>query len=234
VGIRFLMENNISTPDQSGDLVPFEVDPVNIFRTETNWTIAQRWSAKFSGSSSIDTGDWLNDQVAATLFGTVFPRCSNKVQLHTIKASPIASDGSVVGGMTTLLTWTSSFTGGSESGNPLPFENSVVASWNTPVIGPKGRGRIYWPVMSASQLNSDGRLDSTTQAGFLADVVSMLEGFVITGGVGHSEWALPIVTGGDYTKYGVITGVRVGDVIDTQRRRRRQLVETYVSASPSY
>jgi hypothetical protein len=32
----------------------------------------------------------------------------------------------------------------------------------------------------------------------------------------------------------VITEVRVGDLVDTQRRRRRQLVETYTSGSPSY
>lgn len=234
VGIRFMMENNSTTPDMSGDLVPFEVDPVNVFRTETHWTIAQRWNAKFSGSSHIDIGDWLNDQVAGTLFGTIFPRCSNKVRLDTIKASPIDTSGAVVGGMTALLTWTSSPTGGSQTGNPLPFENSVVASWNTPVIGPKGRGRIYWPVMSASELNSDGRLDSTQASGFKDDVISMLEGFAISGGVGHSEWALPIVTGKPWSKYGVITSVRVGDVIDTQRRRRRQLVETYVSGTTSY
>jgi hypothetical protein len=229
-----MLKNDAGTPADHGTLPLFDVTDVNISRTETHWTIQQAWNAHFGIGSDIDTGDWLNDEIAGTLFGTVFPRCSEKVVLQTIKASPIATDGTVVRDRTTVLTWTSSFTGGSQSGNPLPFENSIVASWQTPVLGPKGRGRVYWPVSATSVLNSDGRLGTTPRADFLADVVSMLEGFAITGGIGHSEWALPIVTGKPYTEYGQITGVRVGDVIDTQRRRRRQLAESYASAATSY
>jgi hypothetical protein len=40
-----------------------------------------------------------------------------------------------------------------------------------------------------------------------------------------------IVTGSPYQKYGRINAVRVGEVVDTQRRRRRQLAENYISVS---
>jgi len=63
---------------------------------------------------------------------------------------------------------------------------------------------------------------------------AFLEGIAVTGGVGHSEWALPIVTGKPYDNYAVVTSVQVGDVMDTQRRRRRQLVESYHSEDVSY
>jgi len=44
----------------------------------------------------------------------------------------------------------------------------------------------------------------------------------------------PIVTGAPWTHYGVITSVNVGNVADSQRRRRRQLVEARTSLDVTY
>jgi hypothetical protein len=44
----------------------------------------------------------------------------------------------------------------------------------------------------------------------------------------------PIVTGAPFVNYGVVTQARIGNVVDTQRRRRRSLPETVVTGTPSY
>jgi hypothetical protein len=44
----------------------------------------------------------------------------------------------------------------------------------------------------------------------------------------------PIVTGGNFTKYAIINSVRVGNVMDTQRRRRNRLTEVYTSGQVTY
>jgi hypothetical protein len=42
------------------------------------------------------------------------------------------------------------------------------------------------------------------------------------------------VTGAPYEDYGIVNQVRVGSVVDTQRRRRNRLTETYSSTNVTY
>jgi len=233
-GLRFLLENNISTPDDVGTLTPFTVVDETISRIETDWTIIGDWSAHFGVGSDFHVDDWLNDQIGDYLRNVAFPYASNKVQLREIHAWPIQSNGLVAGGHTCVLTYTGSLPGGSHTGNPLPVENTPVVSLQTPRIGRHGRGRMYWPVQQSSTIDATGLYDHTTRDTLATDFKAFLEGIAVTGGIGHAEWALPIVSGKPYTKYAVVTGVRVGDVMDTQRRRRRQLVEAYHHEDVSY
>jgi hypothetical protein len=234
MGINFMLINSTTTPNNQGELPTFTPDPISVHRVESNWTIDSTWHVDMGAGAVFEPDDWLNDQVAATLFGTVFPRCSDKVRLLHIKANPVDHTGHVVGDHFSLLTWTSSFTGGSESGNPMPLENSIAVSWQTPVLGKKGRGRIYTPVPASNSTDSEGLLTSTLQDGLRDDCKAMLEGFALTGTLLNPVWMLPIVCAQDPTTYGVITSVRVGQVIDTQRRRRRSQPEDYHTAAVSY
>lgn len=233
-GINFMLINSSVAPAHQGTLPTFTPDPQTVSRTETHWDIQSTWTVDLGAGATFNPDDWLNDQVAATLFGTVFPRCSDKVKLLTLKANPVNHLGKVVDDHFTLLTWTSSFTGGNQSGNPMPLENSIVASWQTPVLGKKGRGRIYTPVPPTSAVDATGIVGSTYQNGLRDDCVAMLEGFHYNGNPTNPVWMLPIVCAQAPDTYGQIDEVRVGQVVDTQRRRRRQLVENYSSASVSY
>jgi len=233
-GLRFLLVSDAGTPPNIGDLPPFTVVDETIARIETDWTIIGDWSAHFGLGSDFHVDDWLNDQIGDYLRNVAFPYASNKVQLREIHAWPIQSDGVVAGGHSCVLTYTGSLPGGSHTGNPLPVENTPVVSLQTPRIGRHGRGRMYWPVQPSSTIDATGLYDHTTRDTLATDFKAFLEGIAVTGGIGHAEWALPIVSGKPYTKYAVVTGVRVGDVMDTQRRRRRQLVESYHHEDISY
>lgn len=50
-------------------------------------------------------------------------------------------------------------------------------------------------------------------------------------GVTDHTYTQAAVIGAPWTAYGMINSVRVGDRVDTQRRRRYQVEETYVSGS---
>lgn len=234
VGIRWQLEHNASTPDPVGTLKTFTVSDEVVSRSETNWDIVGDYSCDLGFGSVFRPDDWLNDQVADTLRNVVFPHASNKVQLLELHAWPIAADGSVVGGHTMVLTFTGSKPGGSNSGNPLPLENSMVVSWTTGRIGRHGRGRIYWPTQPTSDIDATGLFSATPQ-GDLADTwQTALQDFAVTSGIISSVWCLPVVTGKPYVNYALITGLSVGNVVDTQRRRRRQLVESRVTRTLSY
>lgn len=106
---------------------------------------------------------------------------------------------------------------GVATGQMLPFQCATSISWRTAVATRAGRGRIYLPPLAASTL-ATGRLSSaaaTTIATAAGQLVSALDGgglaLILFGRETHTQTP---VTGGD-----------VGDVIDTQRRRRNKLVE---------
>lgn len=221
-GIRFLLTNQSSTPDNAGTLALTDVGAVSESRSETDWDITTTWNAT-SGIDTFHPDDWLNDQVAPALATNFDFKCWADVKVDSVKAYPIATTGNSVGGRVSDLEWTGSFPAGSSSSNPLPLENSLVVSWHTPQIGRRGRGRIYLPVMTTAALDTHGRATTTATTACLASAVSMIQDMsrsrtFFSGGF----WVLPIVTGAPWTQYGVITSVTLDDVIDTHRSRRRQ------------
>lgn len=233
-GIRFHCIFSGTAPDDVGTLQLNAVHAEEIDRTETDWTIVNTWSTS-SGLEGFSPDDWLNDQVAPALTSHFGDNLWGDVRIDSVKASPIKTDGHVAEGRTALLTWTSAHPQGSGSSNPLPLENSAAISLRTPRIGRRGRGRIFYPVYGVNCVGSDGRLTSTRANATLAEVIAQLEGMSLTPSIlTGAPWVLPIVTGSPWTDYGLVKTVKVGNVIDTQRSRRRSEPETYVSGSTSY
>lgn len=120
----------------------------------------------------------------------------------------------------------------------MPPENTVVASlygYDPSGYAPqraRKRGRIYLPTPAPTTVDGTGTMTPSVTGSFADGVQDWLDGLTSglgTGGGGpfaDHHWR-PYVTstaGQIATKVGF---VRVGNVIDTQRRRRRQLTETY-------
>jgi hypothetical protein len=234
-GIRYLVSQDITAPDTSGTLPLIGVDAESISRTETDWNIVSTWSGAVGTAGHFHPDDWLNDQVApaaAAFFAA--STISNQVRLDSIKASPITATGHVAELRTTLLTWTGSNPVGGQTGDMLPPEVALAVSWQTPRLGKRGRGRIYLPPCVEGSNSSTGQVGSGAQDANRDAAVTLLEDSAITSGIITAQWALPIVTGSPWTQYGEIIEVRVGSVWDAQRRRRRQLAESYSTAPVSY
>ena len=116
--------------------------------------------------------------------------------------------------------------GGTSSDAGLPAQCSPCLSLTTATAGSRARGRMYLPPPDTSSLGASGRL----AAGFRTAWVGALDTFFssMVGG-GHSPVVISAV-GGVWTTYPVTT-IRLGDVIDTQRRRRNNIAEVYTTAS---
>lgn len=230
------------TVDPVGTL-PSNWDPVavDVNRTETDWTITGNWTTQGPGGSNFNPDDWLNDQVAPALdtwLGT--SGISDGIRATWAKVFPIGTNGQAIPappystGSPILLSWTSAYPTGDDGANLLPLQNSVVCSHRTSQTGRSGRGRMYRAGVSANANDSSGRIGSTYTAFFLDAQIALLEALAVTTSGPGAFGLRPIITGKPYTRYGVINQVRVGDRMDTQRRRRNALDETYVSDTPSY
>jgi hypothetical protein len=110
---------------------------------------------------------------------------------------------------------------GTATGSGCPNQCAPVVSFRTATLSRAGRGRIYAPSPAVSVL-TDGRLTSTA-AGHLADSAQAMLQALDTAGF------TPVIyhrAAGTTTN---ITSIDVGDVIDTQRRRRNKLIEVRTS-----
>jgi hypothetical protein len=126
---------------------------------------------------------------------------------------------------------------GSATGS-LPPENTVVASlygYDPAGYAPqraRKRGRIYLPTPAPSAVDGTGTMTPTTTAAYATGVQSWLNALTSSiepGGSGiisDHHWR-PYVTSTAGQMATKVQAIKVGNVIDTQRRRRRQLTELY-------
>lgn len=237
-GIRLALVGG--TVDDIGTL-PTDWAPVldTISRVESSWTITGNWKIEQSGAF-FSPDDYLNDQVAPAVAAWMAAnKSSNQVTVREMKLYPIVAPlghaypaPPYASGTPCLLTMTDNSIGGAASGL-LPLQNTVVASHRSSQIGRVGRGRMYLPPTGASTV-SNGLVTDSNRDDILDAQVALLEGLAYSAPLPTGWHLRPCITGKPYTQYSVISQVRVGNVMDTQQRRRRQIVETYSSASPTY
>lgn len=114
---------------------------------------------------------------------------------------------------------------GTGAGGATPNQCAVVATLKTATPGPRGRGRVYLPPPLLGAVTLTGRLIATHRDQ-MANTVGKTLLLMQTSGYNpvlftKSQPNRPITTGS------------VGDVIDTQRRRRDKLVEARSSDVPA-
>lgn len=158
---------------------------------------------------------------------------SSNVLLKDVRLYPMQGDGRAFESRVAIASIDTPVPGG-RSGDMLPPQTAIVGSWRTRRPGPKGRGRIYLPATTESGTDSDGRMQGTMQGDAADALQAFLEALTVETAFPTGSHVRPIVTGDPWTQYAVITSLDVGNIFDTQRRRRRSLVETRTSRSPSY
>lgn len=103
----------------------------------------------------------------------------------------------------------------------LPFQVTPVVSLRSDDASRRGRGRFYVPSL-AVDAQDGGRLTPAVQTELATAAAGMLLGLQAAG-------LTPVLLSRDTMATREITSVDVGDVMDTQRRRRNALIETRVS-----
>lgn len=105
----------------------------------------------------------------------------------------------------------------------LPPQVAVVVSLRTQLANRAGRGRFYLPAMATNAIAA-GRLDTAAQT-VVRNSAQRLFNSLRTGTIQTVIWTKGLLTPR------VVTDFSVGDVMDTQRRRRNQLTEVRISGT---
>lgn len=108
------------------------------------------------------------------------------------------------------------------------LQDSVVLSLRTNTPGPRGRGRLYWPAWGAA--TSNWRLSTPSAATVAADARTLLLAIqteITNEAVANLISDLPQLAVRSRTTHSSlqVVSIVVGDVLDTQRRRRESLAE---------
>lgn len=105
----------------------------------------------------------------------------------------------------------------------LPYQCAPVVSTRTNLATRAGRGRFYAPSL-AVEFVANGKMTATAQSALLDGAEAMVNS--LTGaGLTTVLYSRSLHTTQEVTR------IDVGDVIDTQRRRRNKLVESRVSVN---
>lgn len=164
------------------------------------------------------------EELLPPLIESEFMNLSDAVNLEWAKTAAIGADGEYMFGSDPAIVDYDPVVTGDATGGANPYSASMVLSFNTTNSrGLASRGRMYLPLPAHPTIQSSGKYADTgvvaAQAAFVINSLSV--------GIDDSLQATPAVLSLQDAAYAFITEVRVGDVMDTQRRRRRQLVESY-------
>lgn len=110
---------------------------------------------------------------------------------------------------------------GTNAGECMPFQCAPVVSLRTATLSRAGRGRFYAPSLAVDQI-AQGRMVAGAQTALADSALAMLQAVEAAG------LAVVIYHRGAGTTTPVVS-LDVGDVIDTQRRRRNKLIESRTS-----
>lgn len=112
---------------------------------------------------------------------------------------------------------------GASVAETLPFQCATVVSLRTIFATRSGRGRFYLPPLDTTVV-AGGLLATAAQTTVLNSADAMMSSLTGSG-------LAPVVYSRTQRLTVVVTSIDVGNVIDTQRRRRNKLIEERVSTT---
>lgn len=119
-------------------------------------------------------------------------------------------------------------TGGNVAGSgsiTFPFQSALVFTLGTNRPGRSFRGRSYWPILTGT-LSSTGQYSNT--AGILTTAQAFRDMLAAVAGQSTGTGVMrPVIASASEGTVTAVTSVRLGNIIDTQRRRRGDLPETF-------
>lgn len=138
-------------------VIPTAVRSTLVFSMANNdfAEVVLHWGLSGSDPISQLFADDLSNAIATAWVAHLAAVCSNKLRLikgvvQDLRQTPYPKFH------------TDFSTGGSSSTPPLPWQNAIVASYNTATPGRSGMGRSYWPGFTTDQVDTDGTVLAAT------------------------------------------------------------------------
>lgn len=161
-----------------------------------------------------------------TFFKNAQTKISSRYRTVSIKANLIGTDGKQLTNPTQEYFYPAPIIG-SNVGTPAAPQLTVVASLRTDV--PRGdatHGRMYLPGISEN-LDSDARLPAAAVSAIALNMKTMIDG--INGQTGGGGLRVSLASAKNSGTVRQVSKVLIGNLYDTQRRRRNALTEAYTS-----
>ena len=220
--------------DDTGTLPTWSASAADEHTSVTDREVRSNYNIS-DGANTFSPTDYLEQQgeiAWVNLFAAAASNISFHAEIAELALYPIGSTGHVMeaGAAGTKAVARAVYEHGypgvrgasvNQLGNPLTVSSCV--SWQTKLVGRKGRGRMFLPGVISDCDN--GTWAPADQAEFLDAGVAFANSLKLSA-AGYN--ASLIVTGHPWTEYGKVMSVRSGRVPDTQRRRDAQLQEQYL------
>lgn len=182
--------------------------------------------------SHADIAGWLAGHVKdalAAFHGRATSAINSVCKLTWAKMNAVGMDGKYLDPTTNLYTYPTPISGGG-SGWQVPNQVCWVASLTTGLErGLAHRGRIFLPMPAVTLDSTTGQVGTAVASGLAGSVRTMIETIADTPGLDEGkEYRILVMSNrGVAGASNLVTGVAVGRVLDTQRRRRTKQVENY-------
>lgn len=191
-----------------------------------NLAQANAWAADNLQDTADDVVAWFTDVRSAH---------NQYATLEYVKVNGVGSDGLQDAGGNTIE-WVPTGAAPTGSAAPWPFQVAMAVTLDTDVNrGLASKGRIYIPSGNLG-VNNDGRVNDTTTNDMAEAAAEFISNLNNQPGIDTQNPRVVIASRGNESQVNGpmrnVTSVRVGNVPDTQRRRRNQLVELYSPPAP--
>jgi len=113
---------------------------------------------------------------------------------------------------------------GTTTSGSTPNQCAICVSKVTGFAGSRNRGRMYMPPPAKAATLDNGRLSSAARTALAAGLTAWKNSLI-------GDGFTPVLVSRSDNANIVITTLRIGDVVDTQRSRRNSLAEAYTNIS---
>lgn len=187
-----------------------------------NWSITLHWTLDGGGAvtNQTDLQSWA-DNAAAVLDGletnqaTLANLLSTVSEVERVDLYAYGDSGPAVAQAS------ASCSGAGLGAIEAPFQVAAVMSLLTGRPGASYRGRAYWPAMGATMGSGGTFSEAAGAATDFAELITEL------GDIDGTSTAICVVYSPTLDVVTPVTSVRVGNVLDTQRRRRDRVPESF-------
>ena len=113
-------------------------------------------------------------------------------------------------------------------GTVLPYNSAIVISLRTPGVGASSRGRLYWPATGIALQAADYRISAASAGGIATGAKTYLSAMEAAIKATLPEANLTVWSR-KTANFHDVNAIQVGNVVDSQRRRRDALIEGYTA-----
>lgn len=200
----------------------------------THGTLTKSWTARIGPTGSVENFDADQQKDVGedvwTFLDTIKAQIVQGFRWTHVKIAPLLADGSY-GAPSALYQFTTPLVGTcSTSYPPMPPEVAVAVSLRAPVIGRRGRGRIYMPAANTGAASANGDLNTGNADAYKSALVTLVTNLNNLSGASDYQGVLMVTSAGKTTAVRPAE-VRVGSHFDVQRRRQAQVPEVYRSTA---